>query len=95
MLSWIRRHLELTPDATDSDFWIARVVARDLGIDTFEVTLWRTELNPLGSTGTTPGGVPTPVGHAYSPNWPELGCRSLLDHPGIGGDLLTIGLRSP
>jgi hypothetical protein len=29
MLSWIRRHLELTP-----------------------------------------------VGHAYSPNWPELGCRS-------------------
>jgi len=37
----------------------------------------------------------TPVGHAYSPNWPELGCRSLLDHPGIGGDLLTIGLRSP
>ena len=39
MLSWIRRHLELTPDATDSDFWIARVVARDLGIDTFEVTL--------------------------------------------------------
>ena len=35
----------LTPDTTDSDFWNARVVARDLGMDILEVTLRRTGQN--------------------------------------------------
>jgi hypothetical protein len=41
----------LTPDATDSDFWNARVVARDLGIDTFEVTLRRIGQNSAAARG--------------------------------------------
>jgi hypothetical protein len=41
----------LTPDTTDSDFWNARVVARDLGMDTFEVTLRRTGQNSIAARG--------------------------------------------
>ena len=41
----------LTPDTTDSDFWNARVVARDLGIDTFEVTLRRIGQNSAAARG--------------------------------------------
>jgi hypothetical protein len=41
----------LTPDTADSDFWNARVVARDLGIDTFEVTLRRIGQNSAAARG--------------------------------------------
>jgi hypothetical protein len=39
----------LKPDASDSDFWAAKSVARDLGIDTFEVSFRRIEQDPFGS----------------------------------------------
>ena len=39
----------LGPDASDDDIWKRRSVARDLGIDTFEVTFGRIEQHPLGS----------------------------------------------
>jgi hypothetical protein len=88
----------LTPDATDSDFWNARVVARDLGIDTFEVTLRRIGQNSACRSRRSPAvqtarSVLGRSGKAHDAlDW---SLQALRDHPGIGGDLLTIGLQSP
>jgi hypothetical protein len=114
----------LKPDACDSDIRIARAVARDLGIDTFEVTFRRIEQDlfasdwydawmgadtdragrfvalartrlPLaeiaGGPGDALGAGPEFKAH-QALDWSLQGLR---DHPGIGDDLLIIGLQSP
>jgi hypothetical protein len=114
----------LEPDAGDSDFWNARTVAKDLGIDTFEATFRRIDRNPLGSDWfdawqsadtdravrltalartrlpliEIASGPATELG--MGPDWTPhraLGqsIEALGDHPGIGGDLLIVGLQSP
>lgn len=114
----------LTPDASDSDIYVARTVARDLGIDTFEVSVRRIELNPLGSDWYDAWrGADTDRAHRLAalartrlplaeivsgprdalglgPKFAahralEWSLQALRDHPGIGGDLLIIGLQSP
>jgi hypothetical protein len=114
----------LTADASDTDFWSARTVAHDLGIDTFEATFQRIERDPPGCDWSDAWqGADTdrarrlaelartrlPLVEIASgprnelgmgPEWRPhhtLGCsiEALRDHPGIGGDLLVVGLQSP
>jgi hypothetical protein len=114
----------LKPDASDWDIFRARTVARDLGIDTFEVTFRRIEQDPLGSdwyeawrdadtdrarrlaelarTRLPLTEIASGPGDelGLGPEWNAhsalgLSLQALRDHPGIGGDLLIIGLQSP
>jgi hypothetical protein len=114
----------LTPDAGDSDFWKARSVARDLGIDTFDVTFRRIEQHPLGSDwydawkdadtdrarclverartrlpleeiASGPSDA-VGIGPGYEAHQAlDWSLQALGNFPGIGGDLLVIGLASP
>jgi len=114
----------LESDTGDSDFWNARTVAHDLGIDTFEATFRQLDRNPLGfdwfdawqnadtdramrltelARTRLPlieiaSGPATELG--MGPEWlphRALGqsIEALRNHPGIGGDLLIVGLQSP
>ena len=114
----------LKPDASDSDIYTARAAARDLGIDTFEVTFRRIEQDPFGpdwydawmgadtdrahrlgelartrlpleEIASGPGdavGIGPEFKAHQALDWSLQGLR---DHPGIGDDLLIIGLQSP
>jgi hypothetical protein len=114
----------LAPGADDSEFATARIIADDLGIDTFEATLQRIERDPLGphwsdawqgadtdraqrlaelartrlplaeiASGPANG---LGMGPQFRPHY-ALGSsiEALRDHPGVGGDLLVVGLQSP
>jgi hypothetical protein len=114
----------LKPDASNYDMWRARSVARDLGVDTFEVTFRRIAQDPLGQEWFEAwkdadtdrarrlaelARTRLPLAEIASGPGRELGlgpewtAHSALDwslsalrhHPGVGGDLLVIGLRSP
>jgi hypothetical protein len=114
----------LKPEASDSDISAARTVARDLGIDTFEVNLRRLQQDPLGHDwydawqdadtekarrlvdlarnrlplAEIATGPADELG--FGPEFNAHGAlgwslEALSDHPGMGGDLLLVGLQSP
>jgi hypothetical protein len=114
----------LTSETEDGVFDAALVVARDLGIDTFEVNLRRLDEDPLGSVWfdawqdadtdrarrlAALAQARLPLAEIASGPANALGLgpeftahraldwtlQALRDHPGVGGDLLLVGLQSP